>query len=478
MKAEQHKKLYRWHRLTGLFLMLALLALIVTALPLLFIDQLEVWLLHGLPISSQPVDVWLQMASESFALQEGSSYLQFFDNGKPSILWVKQGDEFAPWTLLEGLRFEPLVFLDALHVLEHAHYNFLIPGSVGLYVVGAVGLLALFSVLLGVILHQKWRSEATQLRRHKSSRVFYSDLHKLLGLWLLPFNLLVTYTGAVLGLGGLLIIVAALTAFEGDQDKAVAAILGEKPALEKQYCESVSIDGLVAVANEHWQQKLGGANLVNMELYGFGDCAGRVTISHKVANPLVDVNTLTFDLVDGAQVNEKNWLETGVGSRWYSALVPLHFGSFSGVWGQWLYFILAIMMGGMLLSGLYLYIDKLAEQNFIRKRLWLGVSRGLVLAISSNSLLFLLLAKLQLDWQEEHYLAAYLLLLVLLPGLVVFLGRPLERLLLVLQVFMALFLALFDAMFLALWQWPVILSFVMVAMLPLVVIFSGWRRAV
>jgi hypothetical protein len=66
------------------------------------------------------------------------------------------------------------------------------------------------------------------------ARLTNADLHNRIGIWALPFHLIVALTGSLLGLSGLIIMVLALVSFKGDQEKAIAALLGPQPTKDSR----------------------------------------------------------------------------------------------------------------------------------------------------------------------------------------------------------------------------------------------------
>src|SRR5690606_4780839 len=57
-----------------------------------------------------------------------------------------------------------------------------------------------------------------------------ADLHNRIGVWGLPFHVMISLTGALLGLTTIIVGVLALAVFKGDMDKAYALFLPPLPA--------------------------------------------------------------------------------------------------------------------------------------------------------------------------------------------------------------------------------------------------------
>ena len=365
MKASTHKRLYNWHSTTGLVATVLLVALCLTALPAIFMKDINHWLMPSDTFSSidhakpgHSIDAWLNQVEQQLDLSASEFHISNTSNAATYTLWTKQEDVFKAFMLDNNGQLITHHGAAASRILAQVHHNFLLPDPYGEYLVGLLGLAMLALVFMGVLLHTKWKKEKTQLRKKRSRRLFLSDLHKVLGFWLLPFHIFVSYTGATLGLGSLLLVVAAISAFNGDQDAAVEAVLGKEPILSGQTCNMVSPQLLSQSANAHWQQKYGDNAITDIEIHGWKDCNGQMTIASAIPGYLLASNALTYSLTAGELINEIDWIPSGMGERWYASLGPLHFGTYAGYVSQWLFFVSAILLAIMMVSGMLLWLNK------------------------------------------------------------------------------------------------------------------------
>jgi uncharacterized iron-regulated membrane protein len=283
------------------------------------------------------------------------------------------------------------------------HYNLLLPNPWGEYLVGLIGLLSLGMMFIGVLLHLKWRKEHTQFRQKRSFRLWASDLHKLTGFWLLPFHLVVTYTGATLGLGGLLLIMSAISSFEGDQSAAVEAVIGKDPVASEQTCPQLPINALLDKSHQHWSEKYGESQIEMLEVFYPGDCNAEIGIASKMPGYLLLTNFVQYSLVDGKLTKEIDWIDSPFGNKWYATVGPLHYGHFAGYFGKWIYVISAILLIVLIFSGLLLWVDKKQEDPLPNKLDYLFThpllkgSLAVSLSIIATSFSMLILAKLWPD---------------------------------------------------------------------------------
>lgn len=417
MKASVHKRLYNWHSLTGLCSTVLLVALCLTALPAIFIKDISQWLTPvetitpifkashsnidsnssmATPSPQVPgntLDTWINTADAQLNLAGQEFHIRSNAEFSPYTLWMSQQDMFKAFVLDEEGVFKEHNSASAAKILAEVHHNFLLPDPYGEYLVGLLGLAMLALVFMGVLLHKKWKTEKTQLRKHRSRRLLLSDLHKVLGLWLLPFHIFVSYTGATLGLGSLLIIVAAISAFNGDQDAAIAAALGKEPTMSQQQCSMQSPQNMTQNANQHWQDKYGENYITDIEIHGWLDCNAQITIASAIPGYLLASNALTYSLTTGKLINEIDWIPSGFGERWYALLGPLHFGTYAGYASQWLFFVSAILLAIMMVSGMLLWLNK--QDTPIAKSLFIKSLTAGCMGISFASAMLLLVALLQ-----------------------------------------------------------------------------------
>src|SRR5690606_23541611 len=91
-------------------------------------------------------------------------------------------------------------------VLRQLHLRFFAFGWQGRVVVGAFGLVLLVSIVAGLLIYGRFIRALPRwwsIRRGRGLQIAASDLHKLVGIVALAFNIVIASTGAVLGLENL-----------------------------------------------------------------------------------------------------------------------------------------------------------------------------------------------------------------------------------------------------------------------------------
>ncbi|MCV6627283.1 MAG: PepSY domain-containing protein, partial [Cellvibrionaceae bacterium] len=115
------------------------------------------------------------------------------------------------------------------HLLAEIHTDLWLPNPYGRYLVGFAGVVLMLMALGGIFAHRHWRREFHTLKHNRGERRLWGDLHKLVGLWALPFHMIIGFTGALIGLLGLLLLLIAFVAYQGDTQAAVDEIFGQDP---------------------------------------------------------------------------------------------------------------------------------------------------------------------------------------------------------------------------------------------------------
>ena len=424
---QTHKRLYHWHSVGAYWISVLLIMLSVTAVPVVFKDELQRYVFST--ALSQPVekhfsqDELAALTVSQLGIADGEFFVDPATENSATRIWWFDEKTYKYFGYIQNNNgdLEPIPQIEAVTVIALAHYEFLIPDPYGEYLVGFIGLFTMILGVVGVLLHVKWRKEKKQFRKGRSFRVWSSDLHKLLGFWLLPYYLLVSYTGTILGLGGLLLIMSAISSFEGDQEAAVAAVLGEEPAYSATPCDMLPIDELLEKSKRHWQQRYGENELLSYDIHYYHDCHAELGINTRLPGYLLLANRLSYSLVDGALIKEIDWLSASVGDRWYALLGPLHYGHFAGYLGRWLYAISAIALVVLIISGLLLWVDK--QQTTPMANKWdyfyvhplLRICTAVIIAITATSYIMLLWAKVYPGLLSNYspyilYLASFFIL--------------------------------------------------------------------
>ena len=298
----------------------------------------------------------------------------------------------AGWLTADGFvaeREQVATFLYHTHYLWH-------PALPELeYLAGLLALAFLLAVVTGVVIHVKdlWR-QLTQFRPRAGRRVLWSDLHKVLGVLGLPFQLVWAYTGALLALGPVLITAVSGPVFGSAAEAGRVAwnepVITTAPAMDgtpRTLDEALDIargvlPGLAPVA--FGIQDVGKPRCV-IRVFGERDGAGpdryASVLIHARSGAVLQVDAATTDLASHAT------------RRW---LAGIHYGYFGGLGVRVVLALLALAGSATILTGNWIWLARRhAGAGHVLARLTAGVGAGIFVAIAGA---FVASRALPLDW--------------------------------------------------------------------------------
>lgn len=216
-------------------------------------------------------------------------------------------------------------------------------GKSGRWIVGGIGLLMLGSILTGVLTHRKLFSQLFTWRRQRSLRLRLSDSHKLLGVWLLPFHLLIAASGAWLGLSTLLPGGGAAKGASATPAPSYTAAPELEPLLARA---RAAMPGLTPVFIDFFPER----GHVSVR----GNLPGHLAQRHR-AEVLFDARGAVLGRHDPRELPGGAWLS--------QAMMPLHLGDWSGAAVRWLYFACGIGTSLLIWYGLRLWAERLTRAH-------------------------------------------------------------------------------------------------------------------
>jgi len=247
---------------------------------------------------------------------------------------------------------------DLRQLLRELHGWLLIPFtakySLGWYLVSAMSIPLLGSLITGLVVYKKfWRAFLwPRLRIRQGARVFWGDLHRLAGLWSIPFI-------AIMGITAMWFLVQAI--LEDTGHKLPGEI--EHPHVERRHVpvggtradvQNVSIDQAIEIARQHFPGLA--PAFIEMPLFAYDP----IEVLGRSAYPLV------FEIAYIDPYSGKVLAARGIGHRskfalFYESMRPLHTGDFAGLWLKLVYFFFGLLLTMMTLSGMLVWAKRSAE---------------------------------------------------------------------------------------------------------------------
>jgi uncharacterized iron-regulated membrane protein len=291
----------------------------------------------------------------------------------------------------------------------------------GRWLASAAAFVMFFTLVSGIITHKKIFKEFFTFRPGKAQRSWL-DGHNAIGVLILPFHLLISYSSLVIFMA-MVMPASILSSYHGDINQFYADVFPSPPAS----VGAVTPAPMLPLARLYDQAMLQspGAAISRFEVANAGNSDATIEFTREAADSIAyrPGNGLVLSAVTGALLSaeQPNPLPMLVSGGFYG----LHMAHFAGPVLRWLYFLGGI--GGTLLigSGLVMWLNKrqlkharAGVQPFelrLVEVLNLASMAGLLWAVPAfllaNRLLPLALAA-RSDWEVRAFFGAWLLSLV------------------------------------------------------------------
>ena len=266
-------------------------------------------------------------------------------------------------------------FLAALHMQLHLSRTW------GFFIVGLTGVALLSSLISGLLSHPRIFKDAFSLRWGGSRRLQEADLHNRLGVWGLPFHVVVSLSGALLGLSTLIVGVLALAAYNGDSEEAFAAILGPRASADETAAPIPDVAAMI----RHVEAQKPGAVFTSVQIDHIGKAGQVVHLGMRTPGHLAMANNYYFK-GDGTPLGDGGLETGGVGQQILGVLRPLHFGWFGGFPVKIAYGVLGLALTVITHTGVTIWLARRRDKGRPVphwERIWAAVGWGQPVAIAA-----------------------------------------------------------------------------------------------
>lgn len=412
------------HTWSGVIASLVLYVMFITGALTLFHHELETWQEPLAQLQVAPPSAEWSLSRVEAQLQDPPDELWFSPPGSHEAAQVSYQDAAGKWHSyfvqpesgeLVAQRSRVAEFLYLIHFLWH--------DAVGrwlYYVAGVLGVALIVSLVSGFLIHLKdIVRQFHQFRADKKPKIFWTDLHKVLGVMGLPFQLLFGYTGALLVLGPLLVQGFVGPVFDGDQKQAQRIALGVEPDPEGPAGAPTQRTSISKVLEET-QQNSPELEPEVVRLHRIGHAGGFFDVWGHVEGPPKAHGMIRVDATSGEIIAAQMPRSQGTAAATRAWVQTLHYAEFGGLPLKLLYFALALATCGAFLTGNWVWLSRREKRETSRgnralRRLTLGVGAGTWVALGamflSSRLLPLGLAA-RGRWEEAIFFIALLACLV------------------------------------------------------------------
>ncbi|MFC3075188.1 PepSY-associated TM helix domain-containing protein [Shinella pollutisoli] len=279
-----------------------------------------------------------------FALDVGVTY----PDGRSRSLFVN------PYTgAIQGVggAFDFRYFMRALH--GWLLVPFVGASNWGWYLVSALSIPMLGSLVTGLVVYKKfWRGYLhPRLRLRNGARIFWGDLHRLAGIWSVPFIAIMAVTAGWFLIQQILVDNNVTVSTAG-----VPPIVAREdvPAEGRAKAPWISLDRAGALVREQFPDL--SFDFVSLPANAFS----HIVVGGRGAYPLIfetaNVNPYNGKIEWTRRVSDRSALELVTES-----MRPLHTGDFAGLWLKLVYFVFGLLLTMMVFSGMMIWTKRTAQ---------------------------------------------------------------------------------------------------------------------
>jgi uncharacterized iron-regulated membrane protein len=226
------------------------------------------------------------------------------------------------------------------------HYYLFIPFQIGHFTVLIFGFLLLISLITALLFYKKWYRKLFELKTGKGALVFFRSLHRLVGVWSVPFTLLFSITGIWYfveraNVGG-------VSDIANTQSPQLAEPIDS--VLFTEVLPTIDYDQAVALA----QQEIKGLEV--KDILPPSGPNSPIYLTGKSNEPLVRnranrvyLHPLTYEVL---KVQQAEMLPT---VTWLNDIAdPLHFGYWGGLVTKLIWFLFGLGISSLVLTGIWI----------------------------------------------------------------------------------------------------------------------------
>ena len=339
-----NKRLFRWHGWLGLNLGLLLFVVCFSGTIAVFSWEID-WLIDPAMQAEADTVNWTAM-EDSLRAAYPNHVVTFIrgprHDGFATIAYATDpaGRSVKMWVHPEtGAVQKRGNFWTVQRFFRSFHRRMFVPNPFGILWVTLFAFVLLGSAVTGILFYRNWYRNLFRWR-WDDVRLFFSDGHRLAGVWSLAFATIIVATAVWYGAE----LVAPAPGFSpGKIDEADLVERGPTP-------EALPLGEQV----ERAKAAFPGLEPVDV----IPGTAARATHVRGQADAWLvrpRANTVRIDPVTGEVLSVQRGTEIGVHHRIADMADPLHFGTFGGLWSQAAWFLFGLLLSSLMLTGGWLW---------------------------------------------------------------------------------------------------------------------------
>jgi len=353
------------HTWAGLIFGWLLFAIFLTGTLSYFKDEITHWMQPE--VQAHPIDDARSLAvAQAWLQQQAPNAARWFidlpDHREPSLTvsWQakvdpgKRGD--FTQKVLDPVSGQPVQARESMggEFFYRFHFQLQMPHPWGRWLSTISAMVMFIALITGIITHKKIFKDFFTFRPRKGQRSWL-DGHNAVGVLVLPFHLMITYSSLVIFMS--MVMPASIVASYGNDTRAffndVFPATDNAPALG-QPGQLVPLGPLYDQARAQWA----GGHVGRLVVNNPGDVNASVNVMRAGADRVVHDfgSTVSFNGTTGEllRVSGDQSLPQVIGGSFYG----LHMGHFAGPVLRWLYFICGLAGTAMIGTGLVMWLGK------------------------------------------------------------------------------------------------------------------------
>ncbi len=289
------------------------------------------------------------------------------------------------------------------------HYYLFMPFyQIGYFLVLVFAFFLMISLVTALIFYKKWWKKLFDLKKHKGSLVLFRSMHRVVGLWSLPFALLFSVTG--------IWYFVERTNIGNVSDLANPTA----PKLEGREIESSDSDEFTYHLDYDQAMKLAQEEIPGLNIGDIVPAASpsqAIYITGKSQVPLVRnrANRIYIDPISN-EVLQVQRAETIPTVMYLNDIAdPLHFGNWGGLLTKVLWFFAGLSICGLILTGIWIALKRQFQKN-VKEEIapmgyWKYLNWGFTVVIA-GFMFYFMLERYQLPMQSVILVSLILIFLL------------------------------------------------------------------
>jgi len=234
------------------------------------------------------------------------------------------------------------------------HFQLQMPYPWGRWLATTAAMVMFIALITGIITHKKIFKDFFTFRPRKGQRSWL-DGHNAVGVLVLPFHLMITYSSLVIFMA-MVMPASILASYGTDREAFYQELFPETPTPQRAAQASLlpPLAPFLVRASEQWA----GGHTARVNVINPGDANATVQLSRASSDRIAYeyASNLTFNGVTGQMLGATpdKPLPMTIASGFYG----LHIGHFAGPILRWLYFICGLASTAMIGTGLVIWLGK------------------------------------------------------------------------------------------------------------------------